>query len=77
MNFCIDICVLLHVYVHGHSIEVKGQSWMSSLVTLNMIILRQSLSLTLEVTNLATLARQHAPVTFYFHLLNCWGYEHA
>lgn len=39
--------------------------------------LRQSLLLTLEVTNLATLASQQAPLTSYFHLLNCRGYEYA
>lgn len=42
MSLCIDMCVLVHVYVHVHSIEVRGQSWMSSLVTLHMIFEAES-----------------------------------
>lgn len=74
MSLCIDMCVLVHVYVH--SVAVRGQSWMSSLVTLHMIFEAESFT-ELGGHNQARLASQQAPVTSYFHRLSGWDYEHA
>lgn len=71
---CVHSCVCIHMCVWSH---VYTRAEMSSLIILCLILWRQSLSLSLELTDSASLASQSDLwILLSLHLL-CWDYWYA
>lgn len=57
-------------------IEARSRCWVSSLVAFHFLLLRQCLSMSLDLTNLFRLDDQKAPDTSLALLPQLWGYRH-
>lgn len=85
---CTCVCVFMYIHVHvtrvcackscvWTCIEARSWCWVSSLIAFHFLLLRQGLSMSLDLTNMVRLGDQKAPDINLALLPQLWGYRHT